>query len=375
MEPVGGSGPDDRGRGAAGGRSSNEDIAARYRHWADVEAAGTSPQYADWAHGVADTPELVEHLADLGAKRQPNLVFGAARWIGIPDAPWSEVEHLFLEKWDQILPVIRTRATQTNEAARCATLLPALQRIHERTGTPLALLEIGAAAGLCLLPDHYAYRYRTDAFGATGADRTTDISATVSLPGLEPPVLDCELRGDWTTTSAEPDRGWLGPPSGIPPVAWRAGLDLNPLDAADPDTTAWLQTLVWPEHHERRARLRQAGALAAQVKPRILPGDLSEPGVPALHRLVEQVPGDLTLVVFHTAVLAYLPDDARLALADTLRELPGHWVSQEGVNVLPDVHRGAAEAAAEMTEPFFVQSVDGEPTALVGPHGAWIQPL
>lgn len=184
MEPVGGPGLD---------------IAARYRHWADVEAAGTSPQYADWAHGVADTPELLEHLADLGAKRQPNLVFGAARWIGIPDAPWSEVEHLFLEKWDQILPVIRTRATQTNEAARCATLLPALQRIHERTGTPLALLEIGAAAGLCLLPDHYAYRYRTDASVTTDADPTTDIPATVTLPGLRPP--------SWTANSAA-----TGPP-------------------------------------------------------------------------------------------------------------------------------------------------------------------
>lgn len=308
MEPVGASGQDARGRGAAGGRSSNEDIAARYRHWADVEAAGTSPQYADWAHGVADTPELLEHLADLGAKRQPNLVFGAA-------------------------------------------------------------------AGLCLLPDHYAYRYWTNASGPTDTGSTTDISAAVTLPGLEPPVLDCELRGDWTTAPAEPDRGRLGPPSGIPPVAWRAGLDLNPLDPADPDTTAWLQTLVWPEHHERRDRLRQVGALAAQVKPWILPGDLSEPGVPALHRLVEQVPGDVTRVVFHTAVLAYLPDAARLALADTVRDLPGHWVVQEGVNVLPDVHRGAAEAAAEMTEPFFVQSVDGEPTALVGPHGAWIQPL
>lgn len=361
-----------RGRGAGEDLSSNEDIAARYRQWADVEAAGTSPQYADWADGVAGTPELLERLAGLGPKRQPNLVFSAARWIGIPDEPWTEVRALFLQQWEKILPVILSRATQTNEAARCATLLPALQRIHRQTGRPLALLEIGAAAGLCLLPDHYAYRYRDARPEAAGE---TEIPAATALAGLEPPVLDCEVRCETTTGPAEPDRVRLGPPSGIPPVAWRAGLDLNPLDAADPDTLAWLEALVWPEHHERRARLRQAGALAARAGVEVLPGDLTEPGVPALHPLVEQVPEEATLVVIHTAVLAYLPDDARRALAETLRSLPGHWVSQEGIGVLPEVHRGVARTAGEMTEPFFVQSVDGEPTALVGPHGAWIRPL
>jgi hypothetical protein len=45
------------------------------------------------------------------------------------------------------------QSTQTNEPGRCAALLPMLARLPE----PLALLEVGASAGLCLLPDFYTY--------------------------------------------------------------------------------------------------------------------------------------------------------------------------------------------------------------------------
>jgi hypothetical protein len=47
------------------------------------------------------------------------------------------------------------RSTQTNEVARCAAFLPLLADLDAE----LALIEVGASAGLCLFPDRYAYSY------------------------------------------------------------------------------------------------------------------------------------------------------------------------------------------------------------------------
>jgi hypothetical protein len=60
-------------------------------------------------------------------------------------------------QWKDLRPVMFERSTQTNEPARCAALLPLL--VLARLPQPLALLEVGATAGLCLLPDFYAYDY------------------------------------------------------------------------------------------------------------------------------------------------------------------------------------------------------------------------
>jgi hypothetical protein len=57
-----------------------------------------------------------------------------------------------LQDKDALRAVMLARSTQTNEPGRCAALLPVLTRLPE----PLALLEVGASAGLCLLPDFYA---------------------------------------------------------------------------------------------------------------------------------------------------------------------------------------------------------------------------
>ena len=40
-------------------------------------------------------------------------------------------------------------------------------------------------------------------------------------------------------------------PTAVPTVAWRAGLDLHPVDADDPEQVAWLDALVWPGADDR----------------------------------------------------------------------------------------------------------------------------
>ena len=129
-----------------------------YRRFATREARGRSPLYEQLAGGVADDPELVAFLADLQQeKRQPNLLLAAVRYLAGVQRAYDAFRAVVLDRRDEVAATILARRTQTNEPARCATLLPALASLRQ----PLALLEVGASAGLCLLPDRYSYDYGT----------------------------------------------------------------------------------------------------------------------------------------------------------------------------------------------------------------------
>lgn len=125
----------------------------RYRAFAQREAAGSSPSYERLSYAVAfDVAEII-HLLDAlpEAKRQPNLLFASVRILGGPVRPPEAFIAWVRENWDILDATMRTRRPQTNEPGRCATLLPSL---CSRPG-PLALLEVGASAGLCLYPDRW----------------------------------------------------------------------------------------------------------------------------------------------------------------------------------------------------------------------------
>lgn len=311
-------------------------VAEGYRLFAEREAHWVSAVYADWALQVARDEPVLRLLATLPpGKRQPNLVFAAVRWHGATD-DYGSVRHLLLHRWDEVSATIRARATQTNEAARCAVLLPFLAELPQ----PLALLEVGASAGLCLLPDRYSYRYDD----GTELDPPTGPSAV---------VLHCALEG-------------ITPPARLPEVVWRAGIDLAPVDVTDDDASAWLETLVWPGQEERRRRLRTALGIARRDPPRVVAGDLLE----ELPGLAREAPPHATLVVFHTAVLAYLSEPDRTAFVDLVSQLLGHWVSNEGRSVLP-----APGIDREVSDGRFVLMVDGRPRALTGPHGQSVAAL
>src|SRR6266498_4900199 len=116
------------------------------------------------------------------------------------------------------------------------------------------------------------------------------------MVGSDGPVLECTATG-------------MVPPTGLPAVVWRAGLDLNPLDVTDPADLAWLDALIWPEHTHRRARLHTAAAVAAAEPPLLVRGDL----VDDLPALAAQAPAGATLVVFHTSVMYHVPAPRREA--------------------------------------------------------------
>ncbi|MBE0011386.1 DUF2332 domain-containing protein [Arthrobacter sp. AET 35A] len=322
------------------------DTAAWYRRFALVETRGYSPTYEQWCIGISEDPHLLALLDDLpDAKRQPNLLLGAARFHGAQPTPYPEFRGFLLEHWAQISETMLTRSTQTNEAGRCAVLLPLFARIAATEGRPLALLEVGASAGLCLYPDRYGYSYDAGPLLSAG-------------PVPQELVMEC-------ATTGHPPL-----PASLPSVSFRGGIDLNPLRVADDDDVAWLEALVWPEHARRRERLRAAVEVARREPPLLVKGDLTVD----LEHLIQRAPADAVVVVFHSAVLAYVGESGREAFRDTMlrltadRSRPVHWVSNEGYGVLPGVEGALPKADVEVDR-LFVLTHNGEAVARTGGHG------
>jgi hypothetical protein len=317
------------------------DTATVYRDFAR-EAYG-SPCFRDWASSVAEDADVLAWLQTLPEqKRQANLVFAAARWHGVPaPGPYVGLRSALLADGPggPIRSTIMSRATQTNEVGRLATLVPAFAMLSE--GRPLALFEAGASAGLCLYPDRYSYRW--------------------SLPGGSTHEAGSGPLLESTVTSGRPPL-----PDAMPTVVWRAGIDLSPIDVTDGDAVLWLEHLVWPEQEARRARLRAAVGVARADPPRLDPGDL----LTGLPELLDEAPPDGTLVVFHSAVIAYLEAADRQRFAAMMSELVAagrcHWVSNEGPRVLP----GLVPRGVDVPFGRFVLAVDGHAVALTHGHGA-----
>lgn len=311
-----------------------------YRHF--VQHAGDSPCFVAWARGVVGDRDVQDWLRELPeVKRQPNLVFAAARWHGVPaPAPYDVLRDALLGDDGSIRATILSRATQTNEVGRLATLVPAFAAVAR--DRPLALLEAGASAGLCLYPDRWGYRWFTE-----DGERTL-------RPGG--PTLSCDVTGPAPLPEAGPD------------VAWRAGLDLDPLDVTDPDHTAWLTNLVWPEHDDRRRQLEAAIAVARADPPRLHRGDLLT-DLPALVDEAAAAEPEAVVVVFHSAVIAYLDEPSARRFAAMMRELVAegrcHWVSNEARDVLPEVTATAPDPPPGR----FVLGIDGRSVGHTHGHG------
>lgn len=252
--------------------------------------------------------------------------------------------------------IIASHSTQTNEARRTVVTLPALGMIQRQAAAPIALLEAGASAGLNLLPDRYGY--------TVGGVATGDPLSAVQV--------DCAVEGD------------LRPP--LPPrldVAWRLGLDLNPLDVRDPETRAWLRALVWPEHRDRLALLDAALRVARHDPPLVVRGDL----VDDLPALIAQAPREAALVVAATWVLAYLEPQRRrefvaMLAGRAVAEQRTIWlVAGEAESVVASLEVGIGAEPEEgfggSTLSLHRFNADGvrEHTMLAAthPHGRWIR--
>ncbi|MCT2086758.1 DUF2332 domain-containing protein [Microbacterium enclense] len=311
-------------------------VVARYGRFAREEAPGRSPLYEEWARRVAVDPDVAAVLARIPeTHRQPPLVFAVLRLLGAPPATGDLWAHWVVSHADAIVAECGRRTVQTNEPLRCAALLPALSLVDG----PIALIEIGASAGLCLYPDRYSYRFRTPHGAVTRLDPAEGASAV---------VLESEVEGE--------------PPLRLPEIVWRAGIDLHPLDARDDRDRAWLTGLVWPGEEGRRERISAALDIAADDPPLLVAGD----GAAALPDLVARAPRDATVVVTTPGVLAHVPRRHRGDIVAAARAA-GRWVTLDAIGL-----HDAWNTTPALRPGGFALALDGDVLASVDPLGAWV---
>src|SRR6266567_8031756 len=112
-----------------------------YLRFASREARGVSACYQQWAEGVASDAGLVARISQLtGIKRQPQLIFAAARLLGAQPSPFPVFRQWLLEHWDQVRAEALSRRNQmTSQVAalfccrcwpRCLSRLRCLKRGH-----------------------------------------------------------------------------------------------------------------------------------------------------------------------------------------------------------------------------------------------------
>jgi hypothetical protein len=310
---------------------------------AAVELAATSELQVAWSRTVAGDPELVELIDRLPREhRQPSLLFSVASWCGAPAVADPSWRQWVVAHWPAIEDAARSRRTQTNEVGRCIPLLIGLDRILATDPHPVALLELGAAAGLCLALDRYSYRFDDG-----------PILGAASAWGS--PLLATTTSGDGRS------------PSRMPDIVWRRGVDLAPLDVTDPDDVRWLEALLPPDRPERRARLQAAIAAGRDDPPIVVEGDALA-ALPELAAAARAEAPDATLVIAALGTLVYLAQGERDAVVDVASELDARLLTFEGAGVLPGVADRLHGLSAPHPTPF-VLALDGEPLAHAGPHG------
>lgn len=236
-------------------------------------------------------------------------------------------------------------APQTNEVQRSAALLPGLLHVARRVQMPLALVEIGASAGLNLFADQY--RLETPAWAWGAADATL------------------VLRPEWRGSVPE---GLADTPLAI---EYRAACDLQPVDLAAEGEDLRLASYVWAEQRERLERLRAAVAISrAQMAAQGVKVQAAKAAQFLRQQLTLRLPGQ-ALVLMHSVMWQYMPEAEKAAVtmlmgaagAASTPDTPLAWLRFEPPK--PDVQM---ELRCRVWP-------GGEDRLLARchPHGAWVE--
>lgn len=322
-------------------------LAERFRFFAREECSGQSglgvrsPTYAILSETAA-ADSLILRLArecQLG-QPIPNLFLSAVKRVAADRAeselarayaaiaagadPTNDLPAKFARfcasHESEIIDLVKTRRVQTNEIRRCAYLMPSFAAVSaDSGGKPLALIDVGASAGLNLIWDRYSYAYSDGSrYGPSESPVIIESCLRSPMPDIPPDI-----------------------PDEFPSVAFRIGIDIAPVDLADAEQFAWMQALVWPDHPDRAALLIAARRLCLQSPPTLLAGDALD----ILPRALRMAPKDAALCVFHCHTLNQFPREARsefyeILTAESMSRTVYHLPSEGERMSLDKIDRG-----------------------------------
>ncbi|MEZ5244845.1 MAG: DUF2332 domain-containing protein [Acidimicrobiales bacterium] len=334
-----------------------------WHSFADYSLKGYAPLYEAMVRAAADDPDVMALVAAAPPEAHvPNNLHAAARFLLLQGADHplatayepgfrGDIGALFCDfvgaHRDEIAALLATRYVQTNEVNRTAAIAPLVNLVAQRSGSRLALVDVGCSAGLNLLLDRYRIEVGDTVLGPTDAR----LRLTAECRGAAPIAAPAE-------------------------IAWRRGIDRNPIDVTDDDEARWLESLVWPDHPDRLTRLRAAIAEVRADPPPLVRAD----AVDGLRAALGDAPTDLAVLVITTWVVFYFDEEQRRALEATIVEAdrPVAWLAMEMAGIVPGIEVPEPPPdAGEVSVMTLVTGGAGRPTTreflgFTHPHGAWV---
>jgi hypothetical protein len=303
-------------------------LAQVYRHFGEVDAAGSSPLYQRVAVALSESGEALRAIETAPArKRHPTVILAALHDLALAgrapalaaayaaadgNAAAGAAIEVLLRMTDSVAAIAVRRKVRADETGRGAVLYPAIAEAARRAGADaVGLIDVGCSAGLNLTTDRVGITYVN---GPSLGDPSSPVQLSCSVVGGRPV-----------------------PVRAMPEVVARVGVDLDPVDVTDADEARWLRACLPPDQPERAARLEAELALAATAPPLLLSGDAVE----VLPGAFARVPAGALPVVTTTWALSRFPLESRLRFLHRLDEAATGravaWVSAEGVGVAPAI--------------------------------------
>ena len=301
-----------------------------YRHFAEADAAETSPLYAARRDRPERSDEALRAIEAAPARRrQPALILAALHDLALAgrapalaaayaaadgEAAARAAIDTLLAMTDEVVAIAARRRTRPDETGRCAVLHPAIAEAASRVGArAVGLIDVACSAGLNLNVDRVGIGYSN---GQTLGDPSSPVRFTASLVGDRPvPTLT------------------------IPEVVARIGIDREPVDVTDAGRRPVAARLPAARSAGAGRDARRGAGAGGDGPPLLLTGD----AVDLLPDALARVPADALPVVVTTWALSQVPLESRLRFLQRLdaaaTDRAVAWVSVEGVGVAPAIRR------------------------------------